>query len=450
MVEQETYNPYTLADIERYLQGKMTAAEMHAMEKAALQDPFLSDAIEGYSRAPISTAHDHLNEIAAALSASREEAKVIAMPVKKRWWAAWGAAAAAVVAGIIAITFIATPSTKRPADMAAKQTNTPVFTDTTKSEGQQPAAPSAGFIADLGKKDNAADKKTNATSFKVRENQVQREEDKLVELKKEPIIDSEDKPVFLPDTPRAPTLVASPATAPPPAQATASATYKVYDSSRLYENNKVVDNNALGNASVVNIGNNGNSGPSYLQNNTSNLLLPVNANAAANYRAAKPIHLDSTKNLTDGFVAGLSIVQPDKEMFLQPDGNARAKGRRNSNMQIVLTPIPNFDTVAITYLNNKNKSPNMVVDSNLSPQGGWASFRDFVVKRLDKKADTTDLVEGDVELEFTIDDRGNARDIRITRSLDVEHDAKAADLVKQWPGWITTRKQKKGKVVIQF
>ena len=35
------YINYTFEDIQRYLQGKMSAAEMHAMEKAALQDPFL-------------------------------------------------------------------------------------------------------------------------------------------------------------------------------------------------------------------------------------------------------------------------------------------------------------------------------------------------------------------------------------------------------------------------
>lgn len=39
---------YTQADIERYIQGKMSNAEMYAIEKAALQDPFLADAIEGY------------------------------------------------------------------------------------------------------------------------------------------------------------------------------------------------------------------------------------------------------------------------------------------------------------------------------------------------------------------------------------------------------------------
>lgn len=34
-------------DIERYLQGQMSPAEMHALEKRALSDPFLADALEG-------------------------------------------------------------------------------------------------------------------------------------------------------------------------------------------------------------------------------------------------------------------------------------------------------------------------------------------------------------------------------------------------------------------
>src|SRR4051812_34320278 len=34
-------------DIEKYLSGKLTPAEMHALEKKALTDPFLADALEG-------------------------------------------------------------------------------------------------------------------------------------------------------------------------------------------------------------------------------------------------------------------------------------------------------------------------------------------------------------------------------------------------------------------
>jgi hypothetical protein len=42
------YQPYTAADILRYLQGEMTVKEMHQLERAALDDPFLEDAIDGY------------------------------------------------------------------------------------------------------------------------------------------------------------------------------------------------------------------------------------------------------------------------------------------------------------------------------------------------------------------------------------------------------------------
>ncbi|MDQ3277110.1 MAG: hypothetical protein M3Q06_02215 [Bacteroidota bacterium] len=44
--------PYTAADIERYHRGGMTAAEMHQLEKAALDDPMLADALEGYRYSP--------------------------------------------------------------------------------------------------------------------------------------------------------------------------------------------------------------------------------------------------------------------------------------------------------------------------------------------------------------------------------------------------------------
>ena len=38
---------YSLEDIRRYLEARMPEGEMHALEKAALDDPFLADAIEG-------------------------------------------------------------------------------------------------------------------------------------------------------------------------------------------------------------------------------------------------------------------------------------------------------------------------------------------------------------------------------------------------------------------
>ena len=51
MAEQNAHINYSVEDIERYLKGKMSAKEMHDMEKAALQDSFLADAIEGFINA---------------------------------------------------------------------------------------------------------------------------------------------------------------------------------------------------------------------------------------------------------------------------------------------------------------------------------------------------------------------------------------------------------------
>src|SRR6188474_3382695 len=92
------YINYTFEDIQRYLQGKMSAAEMHAVEKAALQDPFLADAIEGYNEVDLNTAKQHLNEINAGLFTEKQKPRVIAFNKKTQWLSI--AAMIIVIAGI--------------------------------------------------------------------------------------------------------------------------------------------------------------------------------------------------------------------------------------------------------------------------------------------------------------------------------------------------------------
>ena len=53
MSEEKNIINYTAADIQKYWNGKLSAAEMHAMEKAAMDDPFLADALEGYKNVNI-------------------------------------------------------------------------------------------------------------------------------------------------------------------------------------------------------------------------------------------------------------------------------------------------------------------------------------------------------------------------------------------------------------
>ena len=49
MAAEGRHKSWGVEDFERYHSGKMTEAEMHALEKAALDDPFLEDALEGYA-----------------------------------------------------------------------------------------------------------------------------------------------------------------------------------------------------------------------------------------------------------------------------------------------------------------------------------------------------------------------------------------------------------------
>lgn len=59
-------------DIQRYLRGEMTPAEQHALEKAALNDPFLAEALEGLSNLTEAELTDDLESISAELESQTE------------------------------------------------------------------------------------------------------------------------------------------------------------------------------------------------------------------------------------------------------------------------------------------------------------------------------------------------------------------------------------------
>jgi hypothetical protein len=94
MSEPANHNHYTLADIEAYLQGKLLPAEMHAMEKAALQDPFLADAIEGYRDADMTDSRQKLESIRQAIS-GKQDTKSPVVPL--RTWQGRRAVAALIL-----------------------------------------------------------------------------------------------------------------------------------------------------------------------------------------------------------------------------------------------------------------------------------------------------------------------------------------------------------------
>lgn len=70
---------YTAEDIQAYLDGKLSPYERHALEKAALDDPFLAEAMEGYETMPDTGWQSQLQQLKDNFPKKNEPAKVVAM-----------------------------------------------------------------------------------------------------------------------------------------------------------------------------------------------------------------------------------------------------------------------------------------------------------------------------------------------------------------------------------
>ena len=77
---------YTGVDFERYHSGAMPVNEMHELEKAALEDPFLADALEGYSYTP--SFENDIIELKEKLDERRKKKNVFSIfsLAQSGWW----------------------------------------------------------------------------------------------------------------------------------------------------------------------------------------------------------------------------------------------------------------------------------------------------------------------------------------------------------------------------
>src|SRR5437870_2333846 len=95
---------YTAQDIEHYFSGKLTPLQMHMMEKAALDDPFLAEAMEGYAGMNEKQWQHQLAGLKNKFE-NKEGAKVIPLVKRKNNW--WKVAAAVIlIGGISAIAYL--------------------------------------------------------------------------------------------------------------------------------------------------------------------------------------------------------------------------------------------------------------------------------------------------------------------------------------------------------
>ncbi len=478
MAEEFTHIEYSAEDIERYLRGRMDAKEMHSLERAALQDPFLADAIEGYQHASFEQAYKHLADISAGVWRGAEPARVVPMQVKAlfNWWQA--AAIVAVIACISGGVFWLTHNgrDKQPQQIVA------VSAKQNARQAQTTVGKAAISGADTVKAENVATA-AKAHPGKVIAANIKADTAETISLQLVAVPPVVPSPNVLAAKQKDTATNIYPGTALAGRLAGLQVQTPVEADKKLYgltdtifggldevgfrrakklETNKIAYNFSPAVAQAEALKENDKvklfktSGPT---NNLQGIVLDENRQALGNVLVYAPTAKQLVHTDGNGYFK-LNTADTQLTVLVSSAGyeNSKALLTANSSNAIIIQQSPPFAKNKVEFLqfgSYKKRAKLPTVDS-LFPDGGWQSFREYVYKKLhkEKDMDTTGAeityLGNTVEIEFLVDENGIARDLKVTRGVNEKVDAKALEAVQQWPKWIATRKNKVGKVVIQF
>jgi outer membrane biosynthesis protein TonB len=145
-------NPYTAKDFERYYAGQMTASEMHELEKSALDDPFLQDALEGFQ-----FTRQGVTDIAALkleVDQRIQQSKVVSFGPKEKTTALWKVAAMVLLTAGMGWLIYNVALDNKTKDIAV----------TEKPSGNTSATDEAGDTPSASTTTNATDEVNDATT----------------------------------------------------------------------------------------------------------------------------------------------------------------------------------------------------------------------------------------------------------------------------------------------
>jgi hypothetical protein len=465
MNDKENNIIYTAVDIEKYLSGKLSPLQMHAMEKASLDDPFLAEAMEGYTGMKEEQWKSQLAGLKNRFENNEQGAKVIPLVQRKNNW--WKVAAAVVLIGVTsAITYLVV-NKKEPIQIAG---TTPVTNTkeqprsdsnitqpaTAETAAVKPAAPGKNntrLITD----ENTVTKKETTVSDSVFVYSPSRQKEKT-EAKQNAESARDDLKEFV-------------ATNKPATVAAPPVTFNNTNLERKAEENKGYANNATTNgvnyqydkaktaterealssfkkeaqlnrnfiAQVV--------GPDNSPLPFANISIKSEnfgtyADAKGNFRLVSSDSVLTVEVKAAGyqpkFYTLQSYAQQNKIVLAQDDVALRYKAVSGSSMAKGRT----------------SRRATLVQDSliNVEPADGWDNYSTYVDNNLDIPDDIiNENIHGKVELSFDVRSNGTITNIKVDKSLCNNCDEVAKRLIEQGPQWkVKKGKKGKGKVTVEF
>ena len=432
MSEEKKYKSYTAADIEKYQRGLLSPSQMNELEKAALDDPFLADALEGFGATPVNISSD-VSELKKKLEERVSETKVTAIAPTGSSFKWWKVAAAALLLGGLGY-FVFEISTgiksKEVATLEKKQNQPqPSMDDSTKIQNALPDS----ILKSNSSQHVMPDKEIGATKI-PKEKSISNESlnsetnkaDNLAAETTRPTQPAQNDKVENDSlhAPRSSAFVAPAAIE--KYEVTAAARQK---EGSLYPKKEPDDRQQ--------------------ENYFSGRIKDANNN---------PLPFANITNTRDnvGTYADaqgrFTLVSPDSVLDVQvrsvgfENGKVQLKKNVASN-DVVLQESRNLPEKVLSFQKtdtSRSKRANIQFEE-LEPADGWNNYNTYLANNVNVPAGVADkeATKGQVQLSFEVNLQGDPINIKVEKSLCGKCDEEAVRVVKQGPKW--KKKSKKAK-----
>lgn len=419
MSEEKKYN-YTASDIEKYHKGLLSAKEMHELEKAALDDPFLADALEGYKNS-VNVSAD-MADMEKRLEQRVSSGKVVGIfSSRKRSLTWWRVAAAVIIIGSVGfvVDILLNNRNKSLAKLEEPKNGQPSTNiNDSINVGNETKPDTFTFNANAA----VATKKkfSRSLSFKKDSNNVAATMTTVDEAKKD------------------------------------TRQYDSLNKNKLFNSAAPVAKSELSEDKVVSDG-------FYSTKKANALSQKLNYFRGrvtdANNNALPFANITNTHDNVGTYsdVQGnFTLVSPDTVLNVQ----VHSVGFENNSAQLKNNVASNK-----VVLNEDNSAPDKIISYNKrdtsrsnigslkfeepEPADGWTNYDTYIANNLNMPVDQPE--KGQVELSFEVNTDGNPVNIKVEKSLCQKCDEEAVRLVKQGPKWKKkNKKTNRVTVVIPF
>ena len=440
---------YTAEDIEKYHKGQLSMSERNALEKAALDDPFLADAIEGFASMSSVDHSVNLDDLREKISqrinkAGRKRAALISMP--------WLRVAAMIIfiagAGLLVYQFAFNKSNKSEiAKLDEKSGGSTVATDSSTATKNQITPPEKNETVAAGKQitEDSEKRFTNTSMNKGTAAFETKTGSDLVTTQQPPVTNDDVK-----SEPKITFSVAE------------KKVQKEDVPDKQEESRKDAEKNIGENRYYDKVGNvsgiTKRAGPSrQLQENNfrGRVLDPNNrpvpfANITntkdkeATYSDANGyFNLASKDTVLDVQVSSLGYKTNNTRLRDLNENQVILKDEKNVLSEVVVSA-PKANTARRSVFTKKKTDEPEPVD-------GWENYDLYLVNNLKIPGELKTInTPGQVEVSFEINKSGKPVNLKIEKSFCTSCDAEAIRLIKEGPSWKRSSKKDRAFVTVPF